>query len=447
LFLPQSTPSNVHQSPSISHLQDLRIPENTSSGPIRFTIGGKPYGRVPPNPYQVTASCSNQTLLPPNDLIIGGSGTNRTITITPASNRFGSSDVTVRVFDGQMTATETFRVDITAVQYPPSNVQLALPLTGSVFTATDTIHLAANAADPDNDLTGVDFLVNGQIIGRDSGNPFIWNWSPPAPGVYRFMAAARDATGNSLTSAPIIAVVQPAANALVPLSAEWRYFSSNAPPANWSAPGFDDSFWPAGFAPIGFGNEQETPLTPDPAQITTFFRHSFLVSNAANFAQLSLRLYSEQGAVVYLNGAEVVRRFLPPGPITFDTLAVISASDGKDRSTVRVILPPAALLSGANTLAVELHRYGSADPILNFDLELAGYTATALPRLAIARAEKNVTLRWPEWSVGYDLEASSSLNASAAWKHLASTPAVLAGEQILTLPATNAVQLFRLHRP
>jgi len=62
-------------------------------------------------------------------------------------------------------------------------------------------------------------------------------------------------------------------------------------------------------------------------------------------------------------------------------------------------------------LAVELHRYGPADPTFNFDLELTGYTATALPRLEIVREENSVTLRWPEWSAGYDLEASSSLNA------------------------------------
>jgi hypothetical protein len=245
----------------------------------------------------------------------------------------------------------------------------------------------------------------------------------------------------------VAVVVQPAAEALLPLAAEWRYLDSNAPP-NWMASGFDDSSWPAGFAPIGLDDERcETLLNPDSAQITTFFRHSILVPDPANFAQLLLRLHSPQGAVIYLNGVEIFRRYLPPGSITPDTLAVISASDGKIRSTVDVNLPPGGLLPGANTVAVELHRFGPADPAFSFDLELAGYTAAALPHLEIARHQSAVTLRWPDWSRNYLLESAPALDSSARWKAITNASVVIANEQTVSVPATNSAQLFRLRQP
>ena len=162
---------------------------------------------------------------------------------------------------------------------------------------------------------------------------------------------------------------------------------------------------------------------------------------------MSLRLHSPQGVVIYLNGVGIFRRYLPPGPVTPDTVAVLSASDGKLRATVNVGLPPEGLLSGTNTLAVELHRYAPADPTFNFDLELAGYAATALPRLEVARHQNNVTLRWPDWSRTYLLESTPALDLPVRWKAVTNAPVVIATELSLTIPATNAAQLFRLHQP
>ena len=130
--------------------------------------------------------------------------------------------------------------------------------------------------------------------------------------------------------------------------------------------------------------------------------------------------------------------------MTPDTVAVISVSDGKIRPTENISLPPGALRSGPNTLAVELHRYGAPDPAFVFDLELAAYAAAALPRLQVARQQDVVTLRWPDWSRNYLLESAPALNPPVRWKAVTNAPVVMADEQILALPRTNAAQLFRL---
>ena len=56
--------------------------------------------------------------------------------------------------------------------------------------------------------------------------------------------------------------------------------------------------------------------------ITTYFRHGFSVDDPESIEGLTLALQRDDGAVVYLNGAEILRSNLPAGPIQASTLAL-----------------------------------------------------------------------------------------------------------------------------
>src|SRR2546423_6835354 len=71
----------------ISPLADITIPPGGSSGPISFTFGN--LGSASGSFLQVLPSSSNQSLVPNGNLLIGGSGTSRTITVTPAAGQTG----------------------------------------------------------------------------------------------------------------------------------------------------------------------------------------------------------------------------------------------------------------------------------------------------------------------------------------------------------------------
>jgi hypothetical protein len=58
----------------------------------------------------VTASSSNLSLIANSNLIIGGSGASRTITINPVAGQAGSSVVTISVTDGVWTSSRSFNV-------------------------------------------------------------------------------------------------------------------------------------------------------------------------------------------------------------------------------------------------------------------------------------------------------------------------------------------------
>jgi hypothetical protein len=66
------------------------------------------------NDLTVTATSSNQALVAANGIVLGGSGANQTITLTPVANASGTSTITVTVTDaGGLMATRSFALIVT----------------------------------------------------------------------------------------------------------------------------------------------------------------------------------------------------------------------------------------------------------------------------------------------------------------------------------------------
>jgi hypothetical protein len=96
---PAATTTNAV--PFISGLTDLGIPTGTSSGTVSFTVGDV---ETPAGSLVVSGSSSDLTLVPNANIVFGGSGANRTVTITPVPNQTGSATITLTVNDGLLTS-------------------------------------------------------------------------------------------------------------------------------------------------------------------------------------------------------------------------------------------------------------------------------------------------------------------------------------------------------
>lgn len=108
----------VNQPPTITAIANQTTNENTPLGPLRFTVGDL---ESPPNALTVTATSNNQTLLPNSQLVVSGTGANRTLLITPGTNHFGGpATVTLAVSDGDKTTTTTFQVSVNFVNQAPT---------------------------------------------------------------------------------------------------------------------------------------------------------------------------------------------------------------------------------------------------------------------------------------------------------------------------------------
>jgi MYXO-CTERM domain-containing protein len=111
------TVSNVADAPTISSISDQTTPEDTATGPIAFTIADEDTALAD---VVVSAASTNQTLLPDANITLGGSGASRTITLTPAPNRFGTTTVSVTASDGTGSGERTFLLTVTAVNDAPT---------------------------------------------------------------------------------------------------------------------------------------------------------------------------------------------------------------------------------------------------------------------------------------------------------------------------------------
>jgi len=92
----------------ISPIADQNVPPGGSGGPLSFNFGN--LGTTAGASLQVSAVSANQTLVPNSNLVIGGSGTNRTITVTTAAGQTGTAPITISTTDGIWTNSRTFNV-------------------------------------------------------------------------------------------------------------------------------------------------------------------------------------------------------------------------------------------------------------------------------------------------------------------------------------------------
>lgn len=172
----------------------------------------------------------------------------------------------------------------------------------------------------------------------------------------------------------------------VPAGSEWSYSDRGIDLGKeWIEPDFDDSEWRKGKALIGFGNNNIVTTAErgdtDSRNITFYFRKEFNFSETINdsFSKIGKRLslqlgiLRDDGAIIYLNGQEIVRDNMPDGEINWNTLASSSVvGSGESTYYEKNIDPAIKLKPGKNVIAVEVHQISPGSGDLGFDLHLDG---------------------------------------------------------------------------
>ena len=91
-----SPPPAAKQAPTIVGLANQTLPQDTSSPVLTFQVSDGDSGA---NAVTVTATSSDPTIIPAAGIVLGGSGANRTLQITPAAEVFGNAMITIRAAD------------------------------------------------------------------------------------------------------------------------------------------------------------------------------------------------------------------------------------------------------------------------------------------------------------------------------------------------------------
>ena len=144
-------------SPTIANISDRSTLEDTATGAISFTVGD---GETAAGSLTLSGTSSNASVVTSGGIAFGGTGANRTVSVTPVANASGTATITVTVSDGSLTASDTFVLTVTAVNDPPTIGSVAnqttaggvavgpLPVTvGDLETAPASLTLSASSSD------------------------------------------------------------------------------------------------------------------------------------------------------------------------------------------------------------------------------------------------------------------------------------------------------------
>jgi hypothetical protein len=85
----------------------------------------------------------------------------------------------------------------------PPTVAITTPANGATVLAGTGFSVGATAADPGGNVTQVEFLRDGVVVGTDTDAPYVFNQAGLAVGTYSFMARATDNDGFTTASAAV----------------------------------------------------------------------------------------------------------------------------------------------------------------------------------------------------------------------------------------------------
>jgi hypothetical protein len=226
-------------------------------------------------------------------------------------------------------------------------------------------------------------------------------------------------------------------------NAAWKYHAQGQNLGTaWRASGYNDSAWPSGPAQLGYGDGDEATVVSYGGNTTnryptTYFRRSFVVNDGTSLGNLSLGLLRDDGAVVYLNGQEVVRANMPAGTIAYQTLASSTVGGAAESTYYPFVLFPSALVTGTNVMAVEVHQRALDSPDLSFAARLEGFL-TVLPALLDGDADG-----MPD---GWEIDKFGSTEAGVPSVDSDYDGASNMAEWIAGTQPTNAASFFRIEQ-
>lgn len=217
----------------------------------------------------------------------------------------------------------------------------------------------------DSNLQVVDSVIYGPQTtdvaqGRSpNGDNRIISFAQPTPGASN---PGSNGSGGNVTTISID---------LLSTTATWKYNQSGDQGATWHTTAFNDSSWPSGGALLYVESDalpapKKTPLTL--GKSTYYFRAHFQVNTNLAGYKLQMETIIDDGAIVYLNGAEVFRLGMPTGTVNYGTYATRTVNNAVLEGPFE--LPMSDLKEGDNVIAVEVHQANASSSDIVFGLNL-----------------------------------------------------------------------------
>jgi hypothetical protein len=150
--------------PAISDIAARSINQGSSTGALAFTIND---AETVASALSLSASSSNAALIPKSNIIFGGRGKNRTVTVIPVSSKTGTAAITVTVSDGLLSSACSFVLTVEANRITSSLSKVVIAKGKPISPYTVRTNFSAKNFSATNLPPGLRLQTNGVI----SGNP------------------------------------------------------------------------------------------------------------------------------------------------------------------------------------------------------------------------------------------------------------------------------------
>jgi hypothetical protein len=206
--------TEINDPPSITSIADQVTFENTPTGAIPFTIRDI---ETPADQLGLTAVSFNTALVPSDQVVLGGTGEQRTVTITPSPDRSGEGIIALIVADQTgAIQTVTFKLMVESVGDPPAVVNPVGQVTVREDAEDSVFDLSQVFTDPDLEAggDGLSFSIvensNRDLVSTAfSGSTLTLDYAPHQFGTATIVVRATDRTNLfaedtiSLTVTPV----------------------------------------------------------------------------------------------------------------------------------------------------------------------------------------------------------------------------------------------------
>jgi hypothetical protein len=258
---------------------------------------------------------------------------------------------------------------------------------------------------------------------------------------YYYRAISTAGTNQYILGCQFSNVISAISTQLFSLTNSWKFTTNNLDGVNWKAADYADTNWP-GQGPALLHVENSAFVAPKNTALppgvglsiprTYYFRSHFNFTGNTPSA-LTFSNYIDDGAVFYLNGAEMYRLRMPPAPmvITNGTAASGSPCTGTVQAGDAATNCPDVfviggnlltnLVQGDNVMAVEVHNLNTGNDLVFGSALIQQRPAEVVPRLHLWMEEGVTTLFWN--GEGFRLQQTADLTRPENWADLPGPPA------------------------
>jgi hypothetical protein len=387
------TVNPVNDPPTITAVADQAIQEDTSTATLEVAIADV---ETSADALLLTASSSDTALVPPAGIVLSGSGTNRTVRITPAPDQNGLAVITLVVTDADGAATS----NSFAIVVAPVNDMPAISSIASQTIDEDTATAALAFSVTDVETPGDELKLS-------------WHSNNPTLVPTNNVAVSGAGTNRSLTVTPVangfgIATIQ-----LVVTDADGASATNE----------FNLAVEPVNDAPT---LDLITDLVLDENVTPQIITLTGISSGQANEDQaLNLVVASSDPALI----PTPVVGHSSPSPT--GTLALAPTPQASGIATITVTIE-----DDGDTLRGGTNRFSRSFQV----------RVVPIPILRIVRSGTGVSISWPASAIGYQLYSRTDFSPGTIWEPVTVLPASAGSDLVVELQANGGQSWFQLQK-